>query len=501
MGDSDADARAEWERARAAAQRPVPPAAPVADEAAEPDGLDRLFAAFDEDTSQASAHAPTTSAPRFAAPPQAAPPAAPVAAPAPTGAHRMPQPPQPDAPPQPTTMSPGEPRTPPTVLPATAALPQSNPSPRPTTQPPAGPTPPTAAPTHAPPGYGTATPAAAAPPPAASLPPAVAPPPAASPPPAVIPPTAAAPVAPSSAPSAAQAPSAAPVRAETPTVSSAAPATHLPAAPNAPSAPSAPPARIPDPAPLGAPSLMGASTASAAPPIQQTPIQQTPIQQTPPPQASQPATPTPPPRRAPDGPFRFALEPSVPIDDGRSTLGEKIAFGASILVPPIGLIADIVMAIRSRARRGWTHGLTSAGIVVSLVMLALLAVAGGIADRGAADAIEHRQLESDSVAFCSEVGSLPLQVRSADFGWPAVAGTISESLSSMQLFVERWDSLAAVSPQGVRADAAAVAAAGRAIIATDGGSRVIHDQQNRDQMTALRAGSSVPGWIRSYCSP
>jgi len=203
---------------------------------------------------------------------------------------------------------------------------------------------------------------------------------------------------------------------------------------------------------------------------------------------------------AADGTPRFTLAPSDEPDPGRSTLLERIAFGAAFVVAPIGLVANIVLGVLSTRRRGWTHRLTSAGVAVGVVMTivggGLLAFGNGLAQ----DAIDQRATRAESGAMCHLIATEPVGAEQTDFGWPTAQSSIPDSVAAAQAFVDRWDAVAAVAPSGVRAEVTQIAGLGRELLAQIQESQTADDAGAQQRLSALRDQSGVPAWIADNCS-
>lgn len=212
-----------------------------------------------------------------------------------------------------------------------------------------------------------------------------------------------------------------------------------------------------------------------------------------------PASAGPLPTVAADGAPRFALAPSGEPQSGQSTVLEKIAFGASIVIAPVGLAANVVLAALSTRRRGWTHRLTSAGIAVGVAMTIVSAGLLALGDSAAQDAIEHRSLQAQSGAFCHLIATEPVGAEQKDFGWPAAQSSIPESVAAAQAFIDRWDAVAAVAPTGIRAQVTQIAGMGRELLTQIQETQTADDATAQQRLSALRDQSDVPGWISEYC--
>jgi hypothetical protein len=182
----------------------------------------------------------------------------------------------------------------------------------------------------------------------------------------------------------------------------------------------------------------------------------------------------------------------------RSTPVECILFALAFLVPPVGLIGTIVAAARSSSRRGWVIGLLKAGMAVGVVFSLVTA---GFAYAGY-NVLQQRQahdrIAAASARFCAAMTKDPTLAR-GDGGWPVPEGTVPQSLTAMQGFVDRWNALAKVSPSGIRSKVAAVAAAGAEIVKTVTAQRTIDDAGNRSLVESAVDSSGVQNWRSEYC--
>jgi len=228
------------------------------------------------------------------------------------------------------------------------------------------------------------------------------------------------------------------------------------------------------------------------------------------PDVAQPAASAPAPALAPVlPPSRPPLDLSGPLLPGlyeevdekqlaRSTPLERVMFVLAFAVPPVGLIGSIVTAARSSSRRGWVIGLVKAGIAVGVV---LSLVTAGFAYAGYSVLQQqqaHDRIAAASAEFCAAMTKDPTLARD-DGGWPAPAGTVPQSLTAMQKFVDRWNALAKESPSGIRSKVATVAAAGSEVIKTVTAQRTINDADNRSLVQSAVSSAGVQNWRSEYC--
>jgi hypothetical protein len=193
-----------------------------------------------------------------------------------------------------------------------------------------------------------------------------------------------------------------------------------------------------------------------------------------------------------------AAGPDEP-DIGRSTVGEKLTLLLAILVPPLGLLAAIVGAILSARRRGWVIGLLRAAIAIGVALSVVAAIGGYIGLTAWQQQQAHDRTAAASAVFCSTLQADPTMIQSPTFGWPAVAGTITDSLAAMQAYADKWTKLATASPDGIRPEVTEVGTAARQIIASVTVGRTVDDASNVSVMTATASASSVPAWYAEYC--
>lgn len=192
----------------------------------------------------------------------------------------------------------------------------------------------------------------------------------------------------------------------------------------------------------------------------------------------------------------------IPEDDAelaRSTLAERIGLILAILIAPLGLILGIVCAVGSARRRGWVVGIVKATIAIGAIMTVVLAIGGSFAYNQYQQQQRHDAIAAESAAFCSALTADPGMYRPPTFGWPAVAASIPDTLAAMQAFEDRWVELEKVSPAGIKADVAKVAAAAKQIIDSVTVARTVDDASNIAVLTSVASASGVPAWHSEYC--
>jgi hypothetical protein len=203
---------------------------------------------------------------------------------------------------------------------------------------------------------------------------------------------------------------------------------------------------------------------------------------------------------APNEPLRLGSMSGVADRDvARTTVGEWIVLLLAIIAPPIGVIAAIVGAIGSLRRRGWVVGVLKVALPVGIVLSVVLAVTGyfGYKQFQAQQLLD--QTASASAAFCSTIKADPTMIALPDFGWPAPAASIPDSITAMQAYADSWKKLAAVSPPGIAADVTTVASTAQQLTDAVDVSRTVNDASNVSTMTSVASASSVPAWFTKYC--
>jgi hypothetical protein len=204
---------------------------------------------------------------------------------------------------------------------------------------------------------------------------------------------------------------------------------------------------------------------------------------------------------APRGPL---LPPAGPVDEvdeeelARSSTGVRIALILAILLPPIGLVVAIVAAARSASRRGWVVGVVRAAVAVGIVMSVVAAGGAYAGYKVIRQQQAHDRTVAASAPFCTALKKDPA-LTAADGGWPSPAASVPASVAAMQAFVDRWNALAKIAPEGVRQGVAGVAAAGTDVIGSVQVSHTLDDAQNRQSLQSAVAASGVAEWRAEYC--
>lgn len=183
-----------------------------------------------------------------------------------------------------------------------------------------------------------------------------------------------------------------------------------------------------------------------------------------------------------------------------TTTAEKIGLGLAILLPPIGLIASIVNAVQSSRERGWVHRLVRISLVVAVIMTVVAGFAGAALYKVIDDGRKHDQIAAASKQFCATVAADPSMVAPPSFGFPAPGATIPDTITSFQAYVDKWTALGKVSPSGIRTDVNRVADAAQTILDDVTNSRLVDDEANQANMSAVAGSTQIVGWDQDYCS-
>jgi hypothetical protein len=197
--------------------------------------------------------------------------------------------------------------------------------------------------------------------------------------------------------------------------------------------------------------------------------------------------------------FGSASDDDDEPDIGRSTVAEKIGLVLAVLVAPIGLLVGIVAAVRSAQRRGWVIGIVRASIAIAAVLTVAIGIGGYYEYTQLKQQQAHDQIAASSAAFCATIKANPSMAQLPTFGWPAVAGSIPDSLKAMQAYEDRWKKLAAQSPAGIKPGVSRVAASAKKIIDAVTAARTVDDASNVALMSSVASSSGVPGWYSEYC--
>lgn len=189
-----------------------------------------------------------------------------------------------------------------------------------------------------------------------------------------------------------------------------------------------------------------------------------------------------------------------PPDLDRTTLAERIALVLAFILPPVGLVASIVAAVQSSRVRGWVHGFVRTALVISIVTTVIAGFAGAYLFKVLEDGRKHDAIAAASAQFCATIAADPTMIAPPSFGFPAPAGSIPDTVTAIQAFVDKWDALAKVSPSGIRNDVTRVADSARDILDTVTKSHLVDDEQNQAVMSSVAESTNVVGWSDEYCS-
>jgi hypothetical protein len=189
----------------------------------------------------------------------------------------------------------------------------------------------------------------------------------------------------------------------------------------------------------------------------------------------------------------------TPDDLERSTAAEKIGIVLAVIAGPIGLVMAIVNAARSARRRGWLIGIVRASLVLGVLSSIAAGIAGYVLWNMRLDQIAHAETAAASAEFCAAAEVDPSMVTPPTLGWPAEGASVSESLTTMQAWTDRWAALAASSPAKLQPGVERLAEAGQAIVDSVTQARVVDDATNQAQISAVAGQSGVAGWHATYC--
>lgn len=183
----------------------------------------------------------------------------------------------------------------------------------------------------------------------------------------------------------------------------------------------------------------------------------------------------------------------------RSTAGEKVGLVLAIIAGPIGLAIAIANAIRSGRRRGWLIGVVRASLILGVLSTIAAGIAGYVYWTVRSDQIQHAEIAAASAEFCAAAEADPTMVAPPTLGWPAPGASVSESLTLMQAWTDRWTTLAATSPAGLRTGLELLAERGQTIMDAVTQARTVDDAANQTQIAAAEAQAGVANWHTTYC--
>ncbi|MBW4033731.1 MAG: DUF1705 domain-containing protein [Acidobacteria bacterium] len=186
-------------------------------------------------------------------------------------------------------------------------------------------------------------------------------------------------------------------------------------------------------------------------------------------------------------------------DIARPTLGEKFVLVLAVLIPPLGVIAALVGSLVSVRRRGWVVGVLKAALTLGVVLTVIVGFAGYVGYSLVRQQQAHDQTAAQSAAFCATIRANPTMVQLPDFGWPAVATSIPDSLAAMQSYTDRWTKLESVAPPGIKSGVTKVATTAQQIVDGVKVARTIDDPSNVTLMSQAASVSGVPAWYSQYC--
>lgn len=176
-----------------------------------------------------------------------------------------------------------------------------------------------------------------------------------------------------------------------------------------------------------------------------------------------------------------------------------MAFALAFVLPPVGLIASIVAAAQSSRRRGWVHGFVRAALAISLVTTLAAGIGGAYAYKVFDDGQKHAALVAASAQFCATVADQPDMITPPTFGFPGPGASIPDTVAAIQEYIDRFDALADVSPSGIRPDVARVSEVAGEILATIEETRLVDNETNIANMSAVAESTGIVQWADEYC--
>lgn len=203
----------------------------------------------------------------------------------------------------------------------------------------------------------------------------------------------------------------------------------------------------------------------------------------------------------PAGPLLPSSQAAVetPEDLERSTIAEKLGLVLAVLTGPIGLAVAVVNAVRSGRRRGWLIGVVRASLVLGVLSTIAAGIAGYTYWNIRADQIQHAETAAASAEFCAAAEADPAMVTPPTLGWPAPAASVGESIVLMQAWTDRWTTLSATAPPGLRSGIELLAEKGQTIVDAVTQARAVDDAANQAQIAGVEAQAGVASWYTTYC--
>jgi len=145
------------------------------------------------------------------------------------------------------------------------------------------------------------------------------------------------------------------------------------------------------------------------------------------------------------------------------------------------------------------HGFVRAGLVISIITTLIAGIGGAFAYKAFDDGQKHAALEAASAQFCATVADQPDMITPPTFGFPGPGASIPDTVTAIQEYIDRFNALADVSPSGIRPDVARVADVAGDILATIEETRLVDNEQNIANMSAVAESTGIVQWADEYC--
>ena len=203
---------------------------------------------------------------------------------------------------------------------------------------------------------------------------------------------------------------------------------------------------------------------------------------------------------APLAPGGFGLERRQARPRSANGPLDWISFVLAILAPPVGLLLGIGAVITEPRLKGYVTGLAKAAIGIGAALSLVLAVGLVAYAKVSHDQAAHNAIVASSKAYCAALKSNPSTLASDTFGWPSPGDTIPDSITSMQQYVSRWNSLVKIAPPGIRADTQKVASTAKSIVTSVQTTQTLDDSSDVAQMQNAVATTGINAWVTEYCN-
>ena len=136
--------------------------------------------------------------------------------------------------------------------------------------------------------------------------------------------------------------------------------------------------------------------------------------------------------------------------------------------------------------------------IIGAVAVVVVVVGAGFTWLSLVQASEA-QVKADSSAMCSDLAATPGVLDQPAFGWPTDGANLSETLTSMKAYRDRWKSLAASAAPTIKPDVTAVASAAKAIVEGIAASKTIDRPGTLAQMQSVTSATAIVSWVDKYC--